>query len=355
MEIFKRWHRFILVFLTLLLSVLLLESTRTRTEKEAAPVMRAAAQKTEEAFRAVKEEKHARGFPISPTEDLNQTGLIGASYTEITTTLGSLESKRSTTNPNTAAMVTDMLLQCGVSAGDTVAVNLSSSFPCLNLAVVCSLDAIGADGIIINSVGASTYGANLPEFTYLDMEHLLLEQGLITNHSRWFSMGGADDVGKEMPQEIKADIRIRLTGYGLTFLEYEDMEENLEARGAIYQAAEKPACFINVGGNLLSFGGGSEMVSAHNGIIRPKEGQGGTGLIPMFLSENVPVIHLLDMKSLLPAWGLPFDPSPVPKAGSGDVYYYEKYNTVLAWTLLAGNLLLLFWAIRNNPHKKMPL
>ena len=286
------------------------------------------------AIKAIKAERLSRGHVLSLKDDPNQTGMVGASYTEITTTLGSLESKRSAANPNTAAMVYDMLMQCGVREGDTVAVNLSSSFPALNVAILCALDTCGAKGVIINSVGASTYGANLPDYTYLDMEQTLLAAGLIGNHTRWFSLGGADDIGKEMPAELKAEIVSRLESFGLSFLYYEDIDENIATRRRIYLSGDAPVCFINAGGNLLSFAGGEEMISAKNGLIFPDSpgrlssarapedtaADGRTlGLIPLFERDGVPVIHLLNMKSLLPAWGLPFDPYPMPEPLSSTV------------------------------------
>lgn len=346
-----------MVFLFLLGALLLLERTRSLSPKEHYAAMLNASQRTAYAFSALKEEKLSRGYALSPVDDPNGTGMIGESYTEITTTLGSLESKRSTTNPNVSAMVVDMLIQCGVKKGDRVAVNLSSSFPALNISILCALDSVGADGVITNSVGASTYGGNLPDFTYLDMEHVLLEQGIIVNHSCSFSLGGADDIGKEMPDEIKDSIVNRLRGYGLDFLFYEDMEENLAIRQSIYQDGGSPVCFINAGGNLLSFAGGTEMISAHNGILFPENqnAKSQSGLIPMFLEQNVPVIHLLNMKSLLPAYGLPFDPSPIPPVGDGGVYRYQKYQKPLAALLLAAALLLLFYGVRRHPKRKIPL
>lgn len=352
----KKYTRFFLAFIFLLLSCLLLEQTKVRAEKPYYDLMLAASVRTEAAFRAVKEEKLARGFVISADDDPNQTGLIGEPYTEITTTLGNLESKRSTTNPNIAAMIVDMLIQCDVKKGDTVAVNLSSSFPAVNLAVICALDALEADGTVINSVGASTYGANLPEFTYLDMEHYLWENGYITNHSAYFSMGGAGDQGKEMPEEIKQTIKDRLTGYGLEFLDYDGIEENVAARMALYERGGTPACLINAGGNLLSFAGGSEMVSAKNGIIRPGGNvKGSSGLIPLYLKKGVPVIHLLNMKSLLPSYGLPVDPVPLPQAGEGEVYRDFRYHLPLAIILLALNSCYLLWAFHKYPHRRFPL
>lgn len=352
----KKYWRLFLSFVFLLLSFFLLESTKQLSDKPYYETMLTASAKTEAAFHAIKEEKLARGYSLSVLDDPNQTGMIGEAYTEITTTLGNLEAKRSTTNPNISAMIVDMLIQCGVKTGDRVAVNLSSSFPCANIAVICAMDAMGVEGTVINSVGASTYGANLPDFTYLDMEHFLYENGYINNHSEYFSLGGAGDQGKEMPEDLKETITGRLTGYGLTFLDYDDIDENTAARSALYKQSGEPACFINAGGNLLSFGGGSEMVSAKNGIILPKGSvKGNHGLIPLFLRENVPVIHLLNMKILLPSYGLPIDPMPVPAVGAGGVYRHWQYNLPFAVLLLIANGIWLYYAARKYPHRHFPI
>lgn len=352
------WLLLLTVFLFLGASVLLLRQTRTRTPKNDYEEMYNAAVQTDSAFAAIRRARLERGYPISAIDDPCGTGLIGDSYTDITTTLGSLEAKRSSTNPNVAAMIVDLLKQCGVKQGDRVAVNLSSSFPAMNIAVLCALDSIGADGIIINSVGASTYGANLPEFTYLDMEQVLLKQGIIRNHTQAFSLGGADDIGGEMPEETKNAIVERLEQDGLTFLYHEDLDENIAARQAIYEADGTPVCFINAGGNLLSFGGGTEMIGARNGLLLPgkdKLPSDASGLIPLYLGENIPVIHLLNMKSLLPANGLPFDPQPLPRPGEGDVYTTWRYNRPLAGVLLIIGLGMLVFVSNFLPRRRMPL
>ena len=170
----KRYLWLLAPLFMLLASLLLIRQTRTREPKSHYDVMTDAAERADAAFQAIREERLLRGHAISPIDDPNRTGLVGDSYTEITTTLGSLPSKRSAANPNIAAMIVDMLTQCGVKAGDPVAVNFSGSFPGLNASVLCALDAMGAKGIVISSVGASTYGANLPDFTWLDMEEALL-------------------------------------------------------------------------------------------------------------------------------------------------------------------------------------
>ena len=66
---------------------------------------------------AVRQEKLRIGIPVDRRLDTNDTGLIGVEYTDITTTLGSLSAKRTSTNPAFAAAVVDMLDQAGVRPG----------------------------------------------------------------------------------------------------------------------------------------------------------------------------------------------------------------------------------------------
>ena len=359
----NRAVRLAVLLLSLLVSLLILERSVREEAKPWQDIQLKAAQKTAEAFAAIREERLRRGDSFSPADDPNQTGLIGSPYTEITTTLGNLESKRSTTNPNTAAMITDMLLSLGVKPGDTVAVSFSSSFPCLNTAVLCSRDVIGAEGIVVSSVGASSYGANDPAFTWLDMDHFLFSRGIIKNHSAYFSMGGSGDQGKEMPEETKLTIRSRLENFGLTFLDYEELGENIAARESIYFSENSgegssgpPAVFINAGGNLLSFGGGTELISADNGILLPcSVPEEAGGLIPLFLRRAIPVIPLLNMKSLLPSYGLPVDPVPLPEVGSGGVYNEKTCSKALAAVLLVFNLGAAALTLRGFPRRRLPL
>lgn len=398
---FKKYWRLLCVLFFLMVSFALVNLTKRSVPKENYDLMLEAAQKTQSAFSAIREGRLSLGHEISVIDDPDSTGIIGESYTEITTTLGSLESKRSAANPNNAAMIVDMLIQCGVKDGDTVAVNFSGSFPGLNTAVLCALDTLDVQGIVISSIGASTYGANLTDYTWLDMEQVLLDKGLINNHSKFFSLGGSGDIGEGMPEDTINNIVNRLKSKGLKLLYYENLSDNLNRRVAIYEGRgnsefnetnetnesneldetnehdeiNKPTCFINVGGNLLSFAGGTEMISSESGILWPSGlnsdfGQTGeslntsdsrnqsetsiSGLIPYFLSQNVPVIHLLNLKDLLPRWRLPFDPSPMPKAGEGAVYYEEGYNMFLVFVLCIAGIFLFFYLTKKFPHKKIP-
>ncbi len=320
----------------------LLEWTKAPVERDAAPVMRDAAARMQAALQSLKAERIRRGFLPEAADDPNGTGMIGDMYTMITTSLGSLESKRSTTNPNFAAAVVDMFTELDLRPGDRVAVNLSGSFPCANIAVLCAMDAMGLTGVSIPSVGASTFGATLPGFTYPDMEAYLVEEGLLTRRSTAFSMGGEGDLGLEMPDDLRAEIQARLTGLGYELLSYENIEENIAERVRRFAEGGPVRCFVNVGGNIASFGTGSGMTTAPGGIIASlPDGERGNGLVQHYLREGVPVVHLLYMKGILTDYGLPYDPVPLPQVGEGGVYWREGYQPGLLMAVCALDLLAL--------------
>ncbi|MCK5651870.1 MAG: poly-gamma-glutamate system protein, partial [Gemmatimonadetes bacterium] len=94
------------------------------------------------------------GIRIDEAIDPNRTGLIGPEYTELFTTLGQLEAKRTTTNPDVSALLVHLLRRAGVTSGDTIAVGASASFPALMIATVTAAEAMGAHPVAILSLGA---------------------------------------------------------------------------------------------------------------------------------------------------------------------------------------------------------
>lgn len=294
--------------------------------------MLAAARHAEAAHQAIRSDKAARGIAIDRADDPNATGLIGLRWSGMTTTLGVLEAKRTTTNPNFAALAVALLKDCGAKPGERVALNLSASFPALNIAVLAAAETLGLETVSIASLGASMWGANDPAYTWLDMEDRLHAQGLLRRVSNAASLGGADDVGKDMDPDTRATLRERLATSGRLIIEEADLQRNVEARLARYLEHGRPSCFINVGGNLAATGATAHTSAAVPGVIRPSaKGETGVGvesredkrlggLIGAFLARGVPAIHLLDIKALAARHGLPYDPVPLPVAGEGEIY-----------------------------------
>ncbi len=147
-----------------------------RTETGYAAVQLAAADLLEDCFRQVRTYKEELGIPLSEL-DYHQTGMIGESYTGITTTLGAIEAKRTTAWPEMGALCVRLLHEAGVRSGDTVGAGFSGSFPAMDLAVIAACQVMGVELIYISSVGASTYGANHPALTFPEMAHRLVEDG----------------------------------------------------------------------------------------------------------------------------------------------------------------------------------
>jgi poly-gamma-glutamate system protein len=80
----------------------------------------AASRTMELAISALREGYLSRGLRFDDTVDPNHTSLIGVEYSEMVTTLGSADAKRSTTNPNVAGLVVQLLVEAEVGRGDTL-------------------------------------------------------------------------------------------------------------------------------------------------------------------------------------------------------------------------------------------
>ena len=162
---------------------------------------------------------------------------------------------------------------------------------------------------------------------------------------------GMEDLGKEMPPEIVDAIVARIQGYGYTWFYDEDLIHNVLTRYDIYCGQGDVKCFINVGGNDASFGDSSVMVHTDGGILTQlSEKDNSTGLVQLFLKNGIPVIHLLNIKSLAAEYGLPIDPVPLPAVGQGGVYYQTHYET---WIAAAGfsAAAVLLWLGREQKKK----
>lgn len=348
----KKYHLLIILFIILLFGFFILEYSKVSTFAEDYDLKFEASELTAQCFENIKRLKNKKNIKIDTSSDINTTGMIGQDFSEITTTLGNLEAKRTSTNPNVSAVIVDMFNELKLQPGDRIAVNFSGSFPALNIATMCAIEKMNLEPIIISSIGSSTHGANDPELSYLDIENYLYNEGLLTNKSAYFSIGGMYDIGKEMNPAIRDKIVERIKGYGYNLLYDDDLIHNINSRYEIYNSVDYIKCFVNVGGNDASFGDSNVMVYVDGGIITelPKK-DNSTGLIQLFLRDNIPAIHILNIKSLAIKYGLPVDPFPLPSVGEGGIYYTYKHNKILATVFIMIAFIILYkiyWTNKNN-------
>ena len=316
---------------------------RTRVRTPCADAQLEAARLLEECFRRVRGYREELGIPLSEL-DHHQTGLIGESYTGITTTLGAIEAKRTTAWPDMGALCVRLLSQAGLEPGDTVGAGFSGSFPAMDLAVIAACQVMGLKLIYISSVGASTYGANDPRLTFPEMAHRLVEDGVLETDSALVTLGGGQDVGGGMEPALVEEISARLRAAGLELMEEPDYQKNLARRQALYRQLGPIDCFVAVGGNVTSMGRGEVGIGLGQGLLEPGRRVRlveDSGLVQRYLAGGIPVINLLNVKQLVSEYDMPYDPVQWPEPGESGVYYQLRYppQPIAAGVLAAAVLL----------------
>lgn len=277
----------------------------------------------EEAMCALKSCREAEGRLIDKNTDINETGLIGLKYSPITTSLGSLEAKRTTTDPNFAGLIVFFLKEAGVERGDTIAVGASGSFPALIVAVLSAARVMNLRTLIMCSLGASQWGANDPEFHLLHMQNCLF--GIFEIKPIALSLGGIRDTGEDMDLEGRNLLVKDIKESGIPFIQESKLRLNVRERMNIYKenAGENAIkAFINIGGSWSSMGIDSDVLKLKPGIVKIKEfpPEDKRGILYEMALQKIPVIHLLYIRGLAKKYGLSWDPSLLPQPGKARIY-----------------------------------
>jgi poly-gamma-glutamate system protein len=266
--------------------------------------------------------------------------MLGVKDSPITTDEGKIEDKITAINPNFAATVVDLLLQTGVQAGDTVAVMLTGSIPGANLAVYAAIKALKLHPVIITSVGSSWWGANNPDFTWLDMERILVEKGVFDFRSIAASIGGSDDHGGlRLTKGGREMIIDAIDRNEIIFINEGNLSKNIKARLELFKRVAPLVSYksvINVGGGIAATGHSrnTEMIPAGVNIKLPIMNYPNMGAIHYFAEKGVPLVMISDVLKIARKYDLPVSQLPLPTAGKGDVFEQRKYNISVATAAL---------------------
>jgi len=328
-----------LIGIGFMLAVSLLSNASGKPES---PELRRAAEYMEQSLKIIENYCIQHQINTNNPEDPRHTGLIGPEWSEITTTVGDPEAKRTTVNPNFAALITHMLQEAGVKRGDTIAIGSSASFPALLIASLCAAKALDLHPLIIISFGSSSYGASNPDFTLWDIYHQLLEHHIIDFKPVAASFGGEDDTGSEFDKGITDRIRISLQEAEIPLISENNLQKNRTTREKFYFAGNphRIKAFINSGGGYANIGSSPSVLNIKPGLIRraliPTVDQ--QGMIHSMLLEKIPVIHLLFIKGLAQKYHLPWDPVSQPKITEQSVQFKSGHNAGLLLFSLIGLL-----------------
>lgn len=300
------------------------------------------------------------GIEIDEAVDPNRTCLIGPELTELMTTLGHLDAKRTTTDPAVASLIVHLLDQVGVSQGDTIAIGSSASFPALLVAALAAAEAMDVHAVTIISLGSSTFGATNPLFHLLDLHTLLLDNDILQAGLAGISLGGGKDVGEGFEPTLREALLRQISASGIPFINQPDLRENVATRMSIY-GGDPPtgriAAFVNAGGSYANMGTSELALRLAPGINRrirlpPEEER---GVLFEMAEREVPIIHLLFIRGLALRYGLLWDPIPLRVPGDMAIHGDRARTETSLWLvgvpyLVAVSVLMAF-AVRSGPHR----
>jgi len=337
----------------LLVGLLLIEQTKFTQLTSYYTEQVQAAQLMKSSLQAIKEERLKRNIPLDVGLDPNQTGIIGEEYTQLTTTLGNLEAKRTSTNPAFAALLVKYFKEANLKKSNVIAIGASGSFPGLILATLSAVKALELEPLLIYSIGSSEYGANIPEFTFVQMLDSLNEKNIIPYKLLAISMGGYLDQAEGMFYPDSREIIEKIAqDSGIHFINIDSIKENIQYRMQLYKKTaddQHLKAFVNIGGATPNYGNTPASITYPNGLVinGPKiPDHPERGLIFEYQNLGIPIIHLLNIRDLAVKNGLPIDPMPLPKIGDGGIYQRISYNKSIIILVIGIVFSYLFWVLK---------
>jgi poly-gamma-glutamate system protein len=315
-----------------------------------------AAVATRAAMDAIRAVRLGVGDPIDVVNDPNETGMIGPESTLITTSRGSHDSKLRALNPNLAAVFVELLRRAGVRDGDLVAIGMTGAFPVMNAAMMIAAETVGATPVAITSVGSSMYGATVEDLTWLDMESILKNEGLISRGSVAATRGGGDDRGRGLSPEGRRLVDEAVERNGVMAIDEPTLDESISRRMEVYRAVAREEggdyrVYVNIGGGLGSIGSTQVGRLVGAGLSRSlgEKNFPRKGPLVMMAEDGVPVIHVPGPEKFLERYGLDdlsVEAAPVPEPGEGLIFYRDRYNVPLAGILAVLYGFLIFVVVR---------
>lgn len=251
--------------------------------------------------------------------------VLGREMSPITTSLGSLPSKKTSADPNFAGLAVFLLHKAGVRSHDTIAIGASGSFPALLIAALAAARTMEVQPLWICSLGASQWGANDPDFHWLHMWSCLKEKDIFSVDPVAVSLGGEGDIGRGMEAEGKDLLLDAAKKSGLPFIYEPELKDNVALRMQLYEQASEGKdiqVFVNIGGGIANIGTDPEILNLRPGIVIPAyiPPPEKRGVLFEMADRGVKIIHLLYMKGLSSRYGIAWNPEVIPRPGESEIY-----------------------------------
>jgi poly-gamma-glutamate system protein len=334
--------------------IIIFKATIQKVQVDGYDRMLSASQRMQTIYDEIFRYQIKNNLPIDEIVDPYQTGFIGKEFTLITTTLGSLDAKQIALNPDFAALMIKWMLDLKISSGKSVVIHASASFPALTIMAIVACEESDLKPVIVSSVGASSWGANIPKITYLDIENYLYDKNLIGYRSTIVTPGGNNDNGSSMWDE------------GIEIIQQSAIRNNYELQIPLslensivqkwnYIKNTKPALFINIGGNHAALGNNNCTLKIPVGLItKPLECSENTlnGLIYKCSQTSIPVFHFLRIKEIAYSNGIDFSKFVFDDKSNSNIYYNKKSSLPVAITSVLIIISVLLIISRYNFYRK---
>ncbi len=302
--------RLLITFIVILSGFLVSEFAITNYKKKKYNAkMLQAVDLTKKWFKIIGDEKKTRSIISDANSNTPYNYLIGNDFTFTTTTLGSLNAKEIATNPDFAALMVRLIKEANIKDNETVGVIISGSFPSLAISTLAALQTLELDIILMSSLGASSYGANQEQATWIDMETWLIEKGDLQYNSEILSLGAENDIGFGLSDEGIFTLHEAAKRNKRTFFLPNSLNYSIHKRTELFSSKEI-SLLINIGGNQAALGRCTHSVSIPNGLNKNIElcNDKDRGVIQEINSLGIPIINLLNIKELANKYGMDISP-----------------------------------------------
>lgn len=318
----------LLLFIVAIISVIIIELIPT--QKEPHPLshkFNLASNLASEWFNIINIEKKKRQLISREWAALTYGGLMGVEYTYLTTTLGSVEAKQTSVNPEFAALLLKWMYDSGFDSTSIVGVNISGSFPALAISTLAAIKILGAKAILISSVGASSFGANDSLATWIDMERWLRSANCgFDFKSVLITPGGINDNGGGLQPEGIQQIKSSVDRNKVEISVPKNLKEASQWRTNIFSEANVNV-IVNVGGNHPALGACKHSWQLQNEVITENDicFDDDRSFLFGFVEKGIPVFHLLNIKPLAIKYGFPL--SPVKSINKSEKIYFVNNSS----------------------------
>ncbi len=256
-------------------------------------------------MKLIQREKESRNLLSVEAHHFPSEALLGKELSEITTTIGSLDAKKISVNPQFAVLVVHWITEINLDSTDEVLVASSGSFPGIAVSTLAALQTMNQRAVLITSVGASSYGANQTEMTIIDIEKILAVRGNLRYTPKLITYGCDNDNGDGFFEGGKEAVDSAAVRNGVILWQPSTLEEAITKRVEI-AVQHHTKLLINIGGNHALLGNCAHASSIPNGLHRLMQTCRHTdrGAIARISERGIPTIHFLNIMELGLRYGI---------------------------------------------------